>query len=184
MKNKKSIIAIASIIIILPICVISILFYNKSIKPILKPYEIEYDSQILSYYNNIDNFNKNVFTIQNLINIQKRFEYYENTIFVNNNNKIRFISILDDNIKTHKDIYVGDDISKIKSQYKYENNSEGKRCSYSIRFDGDWNEVPYKSEEYCLTINYYYEDDVITRIEIYDKTFGTLLMQYATKYIF
>jgi hypothetical protein len=93
---------------------------------------------------------------------------------VNENNEIRYIEIEGTEVRTYKNISVGDSIDKVKSSFKYE--SEVGSLTSVLLNGEDEIEVsankPMDNSTNYLWINYMSEDDVITKILIYDQTYG------------
>lgn len=122
--------------------------------------QIQYKDKILSYNtNNVDD----VF-FDDGINIK-----------LNEENKVRFIEITNEDVITYNDISVGDKISKAKSKYKYDNENEN--C-LSILFDDNSEIDPFSLEEInddLILINYFFENDVISKIQINDAEYAKKL---------
>lgn len=110
-----------------------------------------------------------------------RFDSYKFSddliILFNKEDKLRMIDIEDDDIKTYKNICVGDDIDKVVDNFKYE--IDAKSC-YSVYFDGDKEfDAMDKNKRLTsdwITITYYMdEDDEIERILIMDNDYALLM---------
>lgn len=101
-------------------------------------------------------------------------DFYSNGInlVINKDNQVRSIEITNQEVKTYKNISVGDPVSKIQSSYNYETEI-GNTIFVTINEN---TEIPTDSEKSDDTvyINYVCEDNTIKSIIIYDS-------QYATK---
>jgi hypothetical protein len=119
------------------------------------PYEIAVEDEILSYYDT---------------NIPSAFSSEKYDI-IQNDNKIRSISLTDSNAITYNNISVGDNISKIKDSFSYEYNSGN---IYMVLFNGTNEEDPMNAdkEDSWIWINYITDEEKITSIQIYDVKYG------------
>ena len=95
------------------------------------PYEIGVNGDVLSYYDDKSHFESCGFEILN--NALKSTQSKRNNIFVNKDDHIRNIVVIDDNIITYKGISVGDGVDKILNNFEYENPLGD---NYSVLFDG------------------------------------------------
>lgn len=136
------------------------------------PYEIAKGETILSYYDtedkvSIDGFNIMENTIQN-------FQDKNNNIIVNDDGKIRCITIVDNITKTFKSISVGDNVNKIEESFdnEYQNGN-----NYMILFNNDVEEDPTNpdKEDTWVWIIYSTDESKITSIQIYDVKYGSEL---------
>lgn len=92
-------------------------------------------------------------------------------IVLNDANEIRSIAITNEDVKTFNDLSVGDKISKVKSKYQYE--TEYSNTVFAIIYDN--NEIDIANEdkpEEAIYINYFYDNDIITKIQIYDSIYA------------
>ena len=93
---------------------------------------------------------------------------------LNNDNEVRSITITNKDVKTYKDISVGDKIEKVQFDYNFEHEMGN---NIFVTIDGDKEidpETENKSED-TIYINYYYDNDTITKIAIYDATYATTM---------
>lgn len=136
------------------------------------PYEIAKGETTLSYYDtedqiSIDGFNVIENTIQN-------FQDKNNNIIVNDDGKIRCITIVDNITKTFKSISVGDNVNKIEESFdnEYQNGN-----NYMILFNNDVEEDPTNpdKEDTWVWIIYSTDESKITSIQIYDVKYGSEL---------
>lgn len=133
------------------------------------PYEIAKGETILSYYDtedkvSIDGFNIIENTIQN-------FQDKNNNIIVNDDGKIRCITIVDNTTKTFKSISVGDNVNKIEESF----DNEYKTGSYyNVVFNGNIEDdlTNQDKEDDWICITYYTDDEKITSIQIFDVKYG------------
>lgn len=95
------------------------------------PYEIGVNGDVLSYYDDKSHFESCGFEILN--NALKSTQSKRNNIFVNKDDHIRNIVVIDENIITYKGISVGDGVDKILNNFEYENPLGD---NYSVLFDG------------------------------------------------
>ena len=93
---------------------------------------------------------------------------------LNNENEIRSITITNKDVKTYKDISVGDKIEKVQFNYSYENEM-GDSIFVTINVDKEIDPETENKPEDTLYINYYYDNDTITKIAIYDATYATTM---------
>ena len=96
-------------------------------------------------------------------------------IIVNEDGFVRAIDVVDPEVRTYKDIAVGDNISKMTDAFKHEFPFED--TVYSVLMNGDTEVDPrlQENEDSWLWINYKYENDIITKITIYDVQYGKKL---------
>lgn len=134
------------------------------------PYEICVKNEIFSYYNNKEDIPE----FFNVLDISiKNHQDENNNVLVNQDGKIRSISIVDKNITTYKQISVGDNISKV--QNNFSNVYTVDDIIYTVTFDGNIekdNKSTDKKEDW-IYINYITKDSIITRIVIYDAKYGS-----------
>lgn len=93
---------------------------------------------------------------------------------LNNDNEVRSITITNKDVKTYKDISVGDKIEKVQFNYNYENEMGD---NIFVTINGN-EEIDPKTENKpvdTIYINYYYDNDTITKIAIYDATYATTM---------
>ena len=93
---------------------------------------------------------------------------------MNNENEIRSITITNKDVKTYKDISVGDKIEKVQFNYNYENEM-GDNIFVTINGDKEIDPETENKPEDTIYINYYYDNDTITKIAIYDATYATTM---------
>lgn len=93
---------------------------------------------------------------------------------INDENKIRSITIENKDVVTFNEISIGDKSSKIESKYKYE---QSYNDTYMVLLDGN-SEINIEKypdserENNWLWINYYIDDDTISKIVLYDYEYG------------
>lgn len=119
------------------------------------PYEMIFNDKTLSYYDE-----KN--------NIPSEFD---NNIVFDANGTIRCISITDKNVKTYKEISVGDNINKVEDNFSYEYKNGN---NYMVIFNDSTEENPTNQdkEDSWIWINYITDGSKITQIQIYDVKYG------------
>lgn len=93
---------------------------------------------------------------------------------LNNENEIRSITITNKEVKTYKNISVGDKIEKVQSDYNYENEI-GNTILVTIDDDKEIDPETENKPEDTIYINYYYDNDTITKIAIYDAIYATTM---------
>lgn len=134
------------------------------------PYEIGVNGDVLSYYDDKSHFESCGFEILN--NALKSTQSKRNNIFVNKDDHIRNIVVVDEDIITYKGISVGDDVNKILNNFEYENSLGD---NYSVLFDGT-TEINSKDksakQDDFIWINYTTNDKTIEKITICDVLYG------------
>lgn len=133
------------------------------------PYEIAKGTSTLSYYDIEDNINIDGFNI--VENNVQNFQDKSDNIIVNDDGKIRCITIVSDTVKTFQSISVGDSIEKIKeafdNEYQIENN-------YMVLFADNTEQdlADPNKEDTWIGITYYTDGSKITSIQIFDVLYG------------
>ena len=134
------------------------------------PYELDVNGDVLSYYDDKSNFKSCGFEILN--NALKSTQSKRNNIFVNKEDHIRNIVVVDKNIITYKGISVGDGVNKILNNFEYENPLGD---NYSVLFDGT-TEINSKDkstkQDDFIWINYTTNGKTIEKIAICDVLYG------------
>lgn len=92
----------------------------------------------------------------------------------NTDNKVRSITITNKEVKTYKNISVGDKIEKVQSDYNYENEI-GNTILVTIDDDKEIDLETENKPEDTIYINYYYDNDTITKIAIYDAIYAVTM---------
>lgn len=172
-KYIISIIVSLTILILLLVCLLT--------KSQLMPNQIKSNNSVISYTCNVDEIPSDNLQIGYAKSISDSvlFEEQKDMILLTNNNKIRKMRILNDSIKTYKNVRIGDSVSKIKSLFKYEEVNQAKTI-YSVIFEGKQEVQPpntlYSPENpnQYIIISYLVENDVIKEIQIYDGQFAVL----------
>ena len=166
LKNTKKTTNIKIIAVILAfVFVVTFFFITKHHK--LRPYEISYNNEIISYYESEDEISK----LPSSIEITSRFGILEDSYPINiymYKGKIRMINIQTEDVTVYGNISVGDNISKIANTFDYE--QEVRNGLYTVLFSNN-KEVDENSVEYNdnnLYIYFYSADDIINRISILD----------------
>ena len=134
------------------------------------PYEIIVNGDTLSYYDDKSNFERCGFEVLN--NALKSLQLKQNNIFVNKEEHIRNIVVVDENIITYKGISVGDSVSKISNNFKYENSLGN---NYSVLFDKTIEINPKDKsvkQDVFIWINYITNGKTIKKITICDVLYG------------
>lgn len=145
---------------------------NTNSTDINNPYEISVNGEILSY-NSRDNVDTKIFNIGgSATDVIPNEE--ENIIVINDDGKIRCISVVDNKIVTYNNISVGDPVNKIEEAYEYEYKVDN---NYMVIFNNGIEEDPMNQdkEDDWLWINYITDEKNITRIQIYDYKYGKVL---------
>ncbi len=135
------------------------------------PYEIYIDNEILSYYGNKDDIPKSFDILEFSLNaIQDKND--NDVVIINQDNKIRYISVTNKDVITYNQISVGDKISLIEDTFIYEYKIDNK---YMVIFNGTIEEDPtnQNKQDSWLWINYITDGSQITKIQIYDVKFGS-----------
>lgn len=139
------------------------------------PYEINVDGKILSYYDTKDDISIKGFHVTD--NLSDTFGSAEkpNFIYVNEEGKIRAISITDNSAVTYKNISVGDSIDKVIESFEHEDSVDNRM--YSTIFNDGIEEDPMSQnkEDDWLNIHYATDGNIITHILISDVSWGTKL---------
>ncbi len=92
----------------------------------------------------------------------------------NTDNEVRSITITNKEVKTYKNISVGDKIEKVQSDYNYENEI-GNTILVTIDDDKEIDPETENKPEDTIYINYYYDNDTITKIAIYDAIYAVTM---------
>ncbi len=142
---------------------------NKS--EVKSPSDILVENKVVSYYDNPDIYKNNGFSVEEkALNSSKS---KSNNVFVNKEGKVRCITILDDTVSTYKNISVGSSISEIENAFQYEN---GTTKAYAVLFDGNIEVNPkdtkLKKEDGFIWVNYFIDNNVVTKIQIFDALFA------------
>ena len=135
------------------------------------PYEISIDNEILSYYGNKDDIPKSFDVLEfSLDAIQ--IKNNNDVVIINQDNKIRYISVTNKDVVTYNQISVGDNVSEIEDKFTYEYKSGN---NYMVIFNDISEEDPtnQNKEEGWLWLNYITDGSQITKIQIYDVKFGS-----------
>lgn len=135
---------------------------NKSVS-VSSPHEICVDNRILSYYDDITDFENAGMKICR--SVGESVKSKQSNVFVGKENEICYILIVDNNISTYKGISVGDSEEVIKEKFQYENVSAN--YAYDVTFDKE-KEVKYNDSlsDDCIRISYYVNSGIIEKIQI------------------
>lgn len=133
------------------------------------PYEIAKDTSMLSYYDIEENINIDGFNV--VENNFQNFQDKNNNIIVNDDGKIRCITIVDDTVKTFQSISIGDSIDKIENAFEHEYKLNN---YYNVVFNNNTEEdlANQNKEDTWICITYYTDGSKITLIQIYDVLYG------------
>ncbi len=139
------------------------------------PYEVAKGASILSYYDTEDNISIDSFKVlewgaESLIGLTKQ---YENCIIVREG-QIRYISIIDEDIVTYKQISVGDDIDKIEKAFSQ---IDQYHDIYTVFFNDEMKEdtANLDREDTWISISYLTDGEKIIKISISDIKFARKL---------
>ena len=124
----------------------------------LQSNQIEYENKILTY----DTADIDDVFFTDGINLQ-----------INKENKVRKIELTNKNVKTYNDISVGDKIEKVQSSYNHE--CKIGENSFYVMIDNN-KEIPTDTKttsDNTIIISYYYDNDIIANICVYDNKFAT-----------
>ena len=91
---------------------------------------------------------------------------------LNDSNQIRSITITNEDVKTFNNLSVGDKITKVQSDYKYET-EVGDMISVTLYNNNEIDAMKDDKPEDTIYINYFCNNDVIEKIQIYDYTYAT-----------
>ena len=122
----------------------------------LKPNQIQYEGKVLTYgATQVDDI------------------FFEDGIdlVINKSNEVRCITITSADIITYNSISVGDKISKVESQYSYETDT-GDAISVALSGNREVEPTSQDKPENTMWINYFHDEDKITKITIYDVAYG------------
>lgn len=122
----------------------------------LKPNQIQYEGKVLTYgTTQVDDI------------------FFEDGIdlVINKSNEVRCITITNADVITYNSISVGDKISKVESQYSYETDI-GNTISVALSGNREVESTSQDKPENTMWINYFYDEDKITKITIYDIVYG------------
>lgn len=139
------------------ICIISISGCSKNVRSVSLPHEIANDNSTISYN---DNENSN------------EFSEFSDIIIADDEGNIRSFNINSSNIKTYKNISVGDNISKVKELFEYEYAMDDNMYSVLLNDSKEENPIDVNKEDSWIWINYTCNNDIITNISIYDVKYG------------
>lgn len=162
--------------------VTSLILLSGCSKDVKNPYEITDGKSTLSYYDTEDSITIDGFTIldenessdsPSLFGVVLGLNI-ENCIIVRDGT-IRYIYIVDDNIKTYKGISVGDSVDKIKDNFNYYTTPYDDR--YRVLFDNgtEVNSDNQDIEDSWILITYYTDGSQIISIRICDGVYAKLL---------
>ena len=90
---------------------------------------------------------------------------------LNDSNDVRSIAITNKDVTTFNGISVGDKITKVQSDYKYET-EVGNIISVTISDNKEIDALNDDKPEGTIYINYSYSDDTVEKIQIYDRTYA------------
>lgn len=90
---------------------------------------------------------------------------------LNDSNEVRSIAITNKDVTTFNGISVGDKITKVQSDYKYET-EVGNTISVTISDNKEIDALNDDKPEGTIYINYSYSDDTVEKIQIYDRTYA------------
>ena len=90
---------------------------------------------------------------------------------LNDSNEVRSITITNKDVTTFNGISVGDKITKVQSDYKYET-EVGNTISVTISDNKEIDALNDDKPEETIYINYSYSDDTVEKIQIYDRTYA------------
>lgn len=90
---------------------------------------------------------------------------------LNDSNDVRSIAITNKDVTTFNGISVGDKITKVQSDYKYET-EVGNTISVTISDNKEIDALNDDKPEGTIYINYSYSDDTVEKIQIYDRTYA------------
>ena len=122
----------------------------------LKPNQIQYEGKVLTYgATQVDDI------------------FFEDGIdlVLNKSNEVRCITTTNADVITYNSISVGDKISKVESQYSYETDI-GNTISVALSGNREVESTSQDKPENTMWINYFYDEDKITKITIYDIVYG------------
>ena len=92
-------------------------------------------------------------------------------LVINKSNEVRCITITSADVITYNSISVGDKISKVESQYSYETDI-GNAISVALSGNREVEPTSQDKPENTMWINYFHDEDKITKITIYDVVYG------------
>lgn len=92
-------------------------------------------------------------------------------LVLNKSNEVRCITITSADIITYNSISVGDKISKVESQYSYETDT-GNAISVALSGNREVEPTSQDKPKNTMWINYFHDEDKITKITIYDVVYG------------
>ena len=137
---------------------------------ISNPYEILVKGEMLSYYDTEAQIDKDEFDVFDN-GLKGVLNGTNNTIVIDRDKNIRCIIITDSEITTYKQIAVGDSVEKVLDTFDDVNKV---RDAYFVLFNGTQEQDPMSEikDDSWILINYWTEDETITRIVIYDVKYS------------
>ena len=154
-------------------------FILCSCKKSISPSEITIDNKIISYSDNKETV-ESIFGrgIETELYFSDAYDYDNKIQFIyNEEDQIRAIKVIDESAVTFKNIKVGDDVTKLREEHKYEVKHNN---LYFVLYDGQTEVDSYdentEKEDHMIYINYFIDDnDKIEAITIIDGYFNEVL---------